>query len=111
MKAWRLSRPSLCHSPDLGEACKLVGIQFFLSNQRMHVLEGLYYIMPAALFFMMLCSAAIEFRSILRLKLALHIVNDNPGTFLLASSLGFVVNVLSYAVVKLTSSVTFKVRR
>lgn len=63
---------------------------------------------PACFAWLSLGAAMIEWPSILSTG-ALQIAYDHTGLFLLAACMGFAVNVLAYATIKLASSLTLKV--
>jgi hypothetical protein len=90
------------------EACKLAAMQYLLGNLKFELMEGIYYFTPAAYLWMMLFIVPIELGR-MREEDALGIVLENKGAFLMACTLGFFVNLLSFGVIKSTSSLTYKV--
>ena len=90
------------------EACKLAAMQYLLGNLKLQLMEGIYYFTPAGFFWMALFIVPLELGR-MRDENALGIVLANPLAFLLAATLGFFVNLLSFGVIQTTSSLTFKV--
>lgn len=90
------------------EACKLAAIQYLLGNMKLGLIEGMYYFTPAGFVWMVFFILPLEL-SRMRDENAMGIVLANPMAFILAATLGFFVNLLSYGVIQTTSSLTFKV--
>jgi hypothetical protein len=91
------------------EACKLAAMQFLLGNMKLQLMEGIYYFTPAGFIWMIIFIVPMELGR-MRDEGALDIILGNPMSFLLAATLGFFVNLLSFGVIQTTSSLTFKVR-
>ena len=98
------------------EALKLVAMQFLLagpggsqtSKRKFGLFEGLYYFAPATFFWLLLGIVFTEGSRFL--QMGGHIImKENALIFLLASSMGFGVNILTLGVVKYTSSLTYKI--
>jgi hypothetical protein len=90
------------------EACKLAAMQFLLGNLKLQLMEGIYYFTPAGFFWMVFFIMPLELMR-MREENALGIVAAHPLSFLLAATLGFFVNLLSFGVIQTTSSLTYKV--
>ena len=102
------------------EALKLVAMQYLLAGgsgassntgkqrRKFGLFEGLYHFAPATFFWLFLGIAFTEGPRLLR-EGGLRIMSDNALIFMLASSMGFGVNLLTLGVVKMTSSLTYKV--
>lgn len=90
------------------EACKLAAMQYLLGNLKLQLMEGIYYFTPAGFFWMVLFIVPLELAR-MREEGAADIVMANKGAFLLAASLGFCVNLLSFGVIQSTSGLTYKV--
>jgi hypothetical protein len=84
-------------------------MQYLLGNLKFELMEGIYYFTPAAYLWMMLFIVPIELGA-MRDEGAADIVAANKGAFLMACTLGFFVNLLSFGVIKSTSSLTYKAR-
>ena len=91
------------------EACKLAAMQFMLGNMKLQLMEGIYYFTPAGFVWMLIFIVPMELGR-MRDEGALDIMLGNPMAFLLAATLGFFVNLLSFGVIQTTSSLTFKAR-
>jgi drug/metabolite transporter (DMT)-like permease len=83
-------------------------MQYLLGNLKLQLMEGIYYFTPAGFVWMALFIVPLELGR-MRDEGALGIVLANPLAFLLAATLGFFVNLLSFGVIQTTSSLTFKV--
>lgn len=83
-------------------------MQFLLGNMKLQLMEGIYYFTPAGFVWMAIFIVPLELGR-MRDEGALDIVLGNPMAFLLAATLGFFVNLLSFGVIQTTSSLTFKV--
>lgn len=92
----------------VSEAIRVVLTQIMLQDLRFSPVESLYYMAPAGTGCMLVLVAIFELRTIIETG-ATQIIYDNCGLFLLASSLGFVLNVLSFWIILLTSSVMLKI--
>ena len=90
------------------EACKLAAMQFLLGNLKLQLMEGIYYFTPAGFFWMVFFIMPLELLR-MREERAGDIVMAHPFAFLLAATLGFFVNLLSFGVIQTTSSLTYKV--
>ena len=90
------------------EACKLAAMQFLLGNLKLQLMEGIYYFTPAGFFWMVFFIMPLELMR-MREENAAAIVAAHPLSFLLAATLGFFVNLLSFGVIQTTSSLTYKV--
>ena len=90
------------------EACKLAAMQYLLGNLKLQLMEGIYYFTPAGFFWMALFIVPLELGRMVD-EGAAGIVAANKLAFLLAATLGFFVNLLSFGVIQTTSSLTFKV--
>ncbi len=84
-------------------------MQYLLGNLKLQLMEGIYYFTPAGFFWMVLFIVPLELGR-MRDEGALDIIVANPLAFLLAATLGFFVNLLSFGVIQTTSSLTFKAR-
>ena len=83
-------------------------MQFLLGNMKLQLMEGIYYFTPAGFVWMLIFIVPMELGR-MRDEGALDIIVSNPMAFLLAATLGFFVNLLSFGVIQTTSSLTFKV--
>eukprot|EP00039_Didymoeca_costata_P017071 m.313560 g.313560 ORF g.313560 m.313560 type:complete len:322 (+) comp16491_c3_seq2:164-1129(+) len=91
----------------VAEALRVVLTQRLLQGSRFSLLEGLFYMAPAGMISMMVLIILFEAKDLIS-EGALAKVVEIPGTFLLASMLGFALNVLSFGILQLTSSVLLK---
>ena len=92
---------------EVAEATRLVLTQKLLTNLKFPALEGLYYMAPICSFWMFGLAALLEMPSAVSTgKFALPA--EHAGLFFLSFSLGFLVNVASFLVIKRTSSVMLK---
>jgi hypothetical protein len=83
-------------------------MQYFLGNLKLQLMEGIYYFTPAGFCWMALFIVPLELGR-MHDEGAMGIISANPLAFLLAATLGFFVNLLSFGVIQTTSSLTFKV--
>ncbi len=93
-------------SAQVAEALRLVFTQKILKNERLEVIEALYYVTPAAAFWVFLASLFLEFPAMGSDTLA--IVLDNKTTFLISGILAFGVNTINSIVIKITGSLMMK---
>jgi hypothetical protein len=93
---------------EIAEAMKLVMTQVLLNNFKLSVFESLYYLAPAGLLWMIIAIIFFELDDLIKDD-AWSIIVNNAGMFVLAGVLGFLVNILSFFVIQVTSSVTLKV--
>jgi hypothetical protein len=98
----------LMFASEFSEAFRMAVLQYLMGNLRFELIEGLYVMAPASLAFLMLGIFAFEFKA-LNEENGLSKIAANPGKYLLAAFLGFLVNFLTLGVIKSTSSLTFKV--
>ena len=68
---------------------------------------GLYYMAPAGAFCMIMLVVTCELKTMLATG-AFWIIHNNPAHFLGASALGFVLNILSFMILKASSAVLLK---
>eukprot|EP01060_Flectonema_neradi_P027978 TRINITY_DN37637_c0_g1_i1.p1 TRINITY_DN37637_c0_g1~~TRINITY_DN37637_c0_g1_i1.p1 ORF type:complete len:350 (+),score=40.90 TRINITY_DN37637_c0_g1_i1:55-1050(+) len=90
------------------EAINLVLTQFLLQNKSFSVIEGQYVLAPPGVLFLFLAAATSEWKSLLQNGHHLTILN-HPFMFLAAALLGLAINLLTFQVVKSTSSLTLKI--
>ena len=90
------------------EALKLAAMQYMLGNLKLNLMEGIYYLTPAGFLWMCFFILPLEL-SRMADEGAAAIVFANMPAFVLAATMGFFVNLLSYGVIQSTSSLTFKV--
>lgn len=90
------------------EALKLAAMQYMLGNLKLNLMEGIYYLTPAGFLWMCFFILPLELSRMMD-EGAADIVFANMPAFVLAATLGFFVNLLSYGVIQTTSSLTFKV--
>jgi drug/metabolite transporter (DMT)-like permease len=95
-------------SSEFSEACRMAVLQYLLGNLRFELIEGLYVMSPASFGFLAVGIYAFEWEAI-RLENGLGKILDAPHKYACAAFLGFLVNLLTLAVIKSTSSLTFKV--
>eukprot|EP00927_Polykrikos_kofoidii_P064970 TRINITY_DN60773_c0_g1_i1.p1 TRINITY_DN60773_c0_g1~~TRINITY_DN60773_c0_g1_i1.p1 ORF type:complete len:376 (+),score=37.82 TRINITY_DN60773_c0_g1_i1:136-1263(+) len=90
------------------EAFHLVFTQVLLQNKKLTVVEGLFTLAPVSAACLIFCSLCLESRRMFETQ-SWRIVAEHPKSFLFVSFLGFVVNFVGLAVVRVTSSLTAKV--
>ena len=90
------------------EGIKLVITEKVLTTFKCGIIEGQYVFAPSGATSLLFCSFFFEFRKMYENN-ALEIMTENPGTFLAASTMGLLVNLLTFVVIQATSSVTIKV--
>ena len=95
-------------SSEFSEAFRMAVLQYLLGSLRFELIEGLYIMAPASLFFLTIGIFTFEF-SALAEKGGLNKIAANPFMYMMAAFLGFMVNFLTLGVIKSTSSLTFKV--
>lgn len=95
-------------SSEFCEALKLAAMQYMLGNLKLNLMEGIYYLTPAGFLWMCFFILPLEL-SRMADEGAAAIVFANMPAFVLAATMGFFVNLLSYGVIQSTSSLTFKV--
>jgi succinate-acetate transporter protein len=90
------------------EGLRLVLMQYVLSRKQMQPLEALQYVAPACFVWLSLAVIMFESKAIMQ-KQAWHIVVDNPSYFVFSACVGFALNGLAMAVIKLASALALKV--
>jgi hypothetical protein len=93
---------------ESAEAARLIMTQTLLQGMSFHPMEGLMYLAPASIIWMVIGAAMMEFQEIAD-KNALLIVKNNPGLFLAAATMGFGVMTLALFTIQLCGSLTLKV--
>jgi len=93
---------------ELTEAFKNAAMQFLLANKKFSMWEGMFFISPASLIFLLTAAALFEFKDMAE-KNAWGMMAEHPELFLAAGFLGFVVNFCSLGVIKFIGSLTLKV--
>lgn len=91
----------------VAEAMRVVLTQKLLLDAKFHPIEGLYYMAPAGALCMILLVTVFELKTMLDTG-AFWIIHNNPTHFLGASALGFVLNILSFMILKASSAVLLK---
>jgi hypothetical protein len=94
---------------ESAEACRLIMTQTLLQGLSFHPIEGMMYLAPASVLWMVIGAAVFEFPGLLR-DGSLYIIADNPMLFLAAASMGFGVTTLAFFTIQLCGSLTLKVR-
>lgn len=90
------------------DALRLVLIQFLLTNRAMHPLEALKFLAPACTIWLVLGTCVLEYPQMVASN-AFGKIQARPWLYIAAGMMGFAVNSLCYAAIKLTSSLTIKV--
>lgn len=90
------------------ESIRLVLTQVILTGNSMHPLEGLSRLAPVCSLFLTMQAIIFELPALRRTG-GMHIVAQNPVPFIIAATMGFVVNAFALLVIKLGSSLTLKV--
>jgi hypothetical protein len=93
---------------SVSESLRLVMTQYLLVGLKMGPLEGTMYLGPACFVWLTLGAAALEWRALLATG-GLAIAARHWLLFLAAACMGFLINVLAFATIKLASSLTLKV--
>mmetsp|Transcript_16179 Transcript_16179/g.24402 ORF Transcript_16179/g.24402 Transcript_16179/m.24402 type:complete len:350 (-) Transcript_16179:201-1250(-) len=93
-------------SAQVAEALRLVFTQKLLKNFKFDVLENLYYVTPAAAFWVFLAALVIE-APMMTID-TVEIVSKNYYLFILAGFLGLGVNAINSIVIKFTGSLMMK---
>jgi len=91
----------------MAEAMRMLTMQILLQGEKYPAIESLYYFAPVSFFWMLLLVAYLELSDLL--SDGILIIWLHPYYFIIASILGFFVNIASVLVVKTTSSLTLKV--
>lgn len=94
---------------ESSEALRLIMTQTLLQGLSFHPIEGMMYLAPACLMWMVVGAAILEFPTILR-EGALSIITENTFLFFAAASMGFAVTTLAFFTIQLCGSLTLKVR-
>lgn len=90
---------------QVAEALRLLITQYFLKQLQFGVIEGQYYLSPAAAFWLFFTSAIIEGPKMYH-NGGFQILWDKQIYFVFASFTGIAVNIISYLVIKSSSSLT-----
>lgn len=93
---------------EFAEAVRLVLTQYLLVGVKLEPLEGLMYMAPASMLWLALGSVVAEFPK-MHANQALLIPLQHPGPFLLAAVSGFLVSILGFVIIKMSSALTMKV--
>ncbi len=93
---------------EFSEACRMAVLQYLLGNLRFELVEGLYVMAPASFGFLAVGILIFERRALME-ENGLGKILQSPHKYACAAFLGFLVNLLTLAVIKSTSSLTFKV--
>jgi len=93
---------------ELTEAFKNAAMQFLLANKKFSMWEGMFFISPASLLFLVTAASLFEFKDMARNN-AWAMMAQRPELFIAAGFLGFVVNFCSLGVIKFIGSLTLKV--
>ena len=95
-------------SSEFSGAFRMAVRQYLLGNLRFDLIEGLYVMAPASFAFLVLGIMLFEFQTFQE-EDGFAKITGRPHKYLAAAFLGFCVNLLTLAVIKSTSSLTFKV--
>ena len=95
-------------SSEFSEAFRMAVLQYLLGNLRFDLIEGLYVMAPASFAFLVLGIMMFEFQTFQE-EDGFAKITGRPHKYFAAAFLGFCVNLLTLAVIKSTSSLTFKV--
>jgi len=93
---------------EFSEACRMAVLQYLLGNLRFELIEGLYVMAPASFGFLVLGIFCFEWTALVE-EDGFGKIIQSPHKYACAAILGFFVNLLTLAVIKSTSSLTFKV--
>jgi len=93
---------------EAAEATRLVMTQYLLVGLKMGPFEGVMYLSPACFAWLTLGAAFMEWGDI-RAAGAGAIARQHWRLFASAACMGFVINLLAFATIKLASSLTLKV--
>lgn len=93
---------------SLSEALRVVVIQFVLQNRKFSVVEGMYYMAPAAAVWLLAAAAVLEV-PVLISSGDYTIIQDQWQLFALAAVLAIILNFASFWTVKVTSGIILKV--
>ena len=95
-------------SSEFSEAFRMAVLQYLMGSLKFELIEGLYIMAPASLFFLVIGILVFESNALLE-ENGVGKITSNPLMYMLAAMLGFAVNFLTLGVIKSTSSLTFKV--
>ena len=90
------------------EAIKSACFQFLLANKSFTMWEGMYFVSPASLVFLVILIYALELKAMID-ENAWGQVQEHPSMFIAAGTVGFAVNYCSLGVIKHAGSLTLKV--
>ncbi len=93
----------------LCESCRLIAIQYYMTDMQFTLFESLYYFLPGALLLLCMLVIVLELKPMIENE-AFRIMIMWPAHFTLAAVLGLAVNFLSLGVVTVTSSLSYNVR-
>lgn len=93
---------------ESAEAIRLVMTQYLLVGLKMGPFEGVMYLAPACFLWLTFGGALMEWRQISETG-ALSIAREHWLLFVAAACMGFMINLLAFATIKLASSLTLKV--
>ena len=98
----------LMMASHFAEALRMLFSQHLLGTLKFDLLEGLYVLSPSALIFLSIGILILEYKRFVEEK-GWEIIITAPCFFLVASFMGFLVNILSLGVIKETGALSFKV--